>query len=195
MKKPRIIAGIGASATIGLMALSAPAQATVSISYFSDFSDTGSGVSVVGAPYATATAPTIQLGDLQPDSAINTAALWPGAATLFAAYIDEVVNAPTAGSYTFTMESDDASYLFANGVLSLSNGGAHSENTVSGPVSLNAGLNTIQVQYDNVFCCGAGVQLTGLSPVPEPATWAMMLFGFGGLGVAMRSFRKETAVA
>lgn len=31
--------------------------------------------------------------------------------------------------------------------------------------------------------------------VPEPATWAMMLMGFGGLGAAMRSRRKRAAVA
>ena len=29
-----------------------------------------------------------------------------------------------------------------------------------------------------------------LTAVPEPATWAMMLVGFGGLGMAMRSRRK-----
>ena len=33
-----------------------------------------------------------------------------------------------------------------------------------------------------------------LTAVPEPASWAMMLVGFGGLGVAMRS-RRKTAVA
>jgi len=27
--------------------------------------------------------------------------------------------------------------------------------------------------------------------VPEPATWAMMLLGFGGIGAAMRRRRKE----
>jgi len=31
--------------------------------------------------------------------------------------------------------------------------------------------------------------------VPEPATWAMMLVGFGGLGVAMRSRRRASAIA
>ncbi len=31
--------------------------------------------------------------------------------------------------------------------------------------------------------------------VPEPATWAMMLIGFGGMGAAMRSRRKHAAVA
>jgi hypothetical protein len=33
----------------------------------------------------------------------------------------------------------------------------------------------------------------GAGAVPEPATWAMMLVGFGGLGVAMRSRRKQAA--
>jgi hypothetical protein len=28
-----------------------------------------------------------------------------------------------------------------------------------------------------------------LGAVPEPATWAMMLVGFGGIGAAMRSRR------
>jgi hypothetical protein len=32
-----------------------------------------------------------------------------------------------------------------------------------------------------------------VSSVPEPATWAVMLVGFGGLGVAMRSRRKQAA--
>lgn len=30
--------------------------------------------------------------------------------------------------------------------------------------------------------------------VPEPATWAMMLFGFGGIGLAMRRRKSKTAV-
>ena len=33
-------------------------------------------------------------------------------------------------------------------------------------------------------------ELSAVASVPEPATWAMMLVGFGGLGVAMRSRRK-----
>ena len=31
--------------------------------------------------------------------------------------------------------------------------------------------------------------------VPEPATWAMMLIGFGGLGAALRMNRRRTAMA
>jgi len=35
----------------------------------------------------------------------------------------------------------------------------------------------------------------GAPGVPEPATWAMMLMGFGGLGAAMRSLRRQIATA
>ena len=55
-------------------------------------------------------------------------------------------------------------------------------------------------------CTQAGVGLTpgstisgpvaisvSFTAVPEPATWAMMLVGFGGLGVAIRSRRKGVA--
>ena len=37
-----------------------------------------------------------------------------------------------------------------------------------------------------------GATMTG--GVPEPATWAMMLVGFGGLGVAMRRTRRQRAL-
>ena len=36
-----------------------------------------------------------------------------------------------------------------------------------------------------------GSQVIATAGVPEPATWAMMLVGFGGLGMAMRSRRRQ----
>jgi hypothetical protein len=38
------------------------------------------------------------------------------------------------------------------------------------------------------------VNVVQTSSVPEPATWAMMLIGFGGLGVAIRSARRKQAI-
>jgi hypothetical protein len=40
-----------------------------------------------------------------------------------------------------------------------------------------------------------GNTITGGGNVPEPATWALMVIGFGGLGVAMRSRRKLATAA
>jgi hypothetical protein len=35
----------------------------------------------------------------------------------------------------------------------------------------------------------------GFSPLPEPATWAMMLLGFGAVGAALRRTRRRKAIA
>jgi PEP-CTERM motif len=39
-----------------------------------------------------------------------------------------------------------------------------------------------------------GLSLT-FTTVPEPASWALMLVGFGALGVALRASRRKTVVA
>jgi hypothetical protein len=38
-------------------------------------------------------------------------------------------------------------------------------------------------------------RVTGFNAVPEPATWAVMLLGFGGIGAAMRRSRRAAALA
>ena len=67
-------------------------------------------------------------------------------------------------------------------------------------MTLNAGLNSFEIQYDNTQCCGevatlalpAGV--TEVSDVPEPMTWTLMLVGFGGLGAISRRRRSASSV-
>ena len=39
------------------------------------------------------------------------------------------------------------------------------------------------------------VSIQSVSAVPEPATWGMMIFGFGIAGVTLRARRRETALA
>lgn len=57
-----------------------------------------------------------------------------------------------------------------------------------------AGVNSITVsdRVDTNFNFGlSNAALFSTGAVPEPATWAMMLLGFGGIGVAMRRSRRR----
>ena len=68
-------------------------------------------------------------------------------------------------------------------------------------LGFTSGVNTLTFDVVNYAQNGgnpAGLNVQFLSTpggVPEPATWAMMLVGFGGLGAAMRSQRKRSAAA
>lgn len=60
-------------------------------------------------------------------------------------------------------------------------------------VPITAGVtNTIQLVYLSRGAGSYGGQAT-FTPVPEPATWGMMLLGFGAIGFSMRRRRKVSA--
>jgi hypothetical protein len=58
-------------------------------------------------------------------------------------------------------------------------------------------LNTFHVRYQSIDAPGIGDSGTGnaVPGVPEPATWAMMLLGFGAVGAAMRRDKKVALAA
>jgi len=56
----------------------------------------------------------------------------------------------------------------------------------------NAGTNLDSISFTNGSVSGVALYSTGVA-VPEPATWAMMLGGFGVLGAAARR-RQRTAI-
>jgi hypothetical protein len=58
----------------------------------------------------------------------------------------------------------------------------------SGPVSVGVGTQTITVNGTGTGSFGGSVafQADAVAAVPEPATWAMMLFGFGAVGYSIR---------
>lgn len=66
--------------------------------------------------------------------------------------------------------------------------------------SFVATSSTDTISFDtnglNLACCDVGIDNVILSAgVPEPAAWALMLVGFGGLGAVLRSRRRTLAPA
>ncbi len=113
------------------------------------------------------------------------------------------------------------SYLLSYVYGGRSAGGAQGMNTTFGGVTVNTnnsdGVNSFWTPFSTTIVATAGSEVlsfqgfnaqgetignnisfgnevTGVSltAVPEPATWAMMLVGFGGLGAALRISRRRT---
>jgi len=73
--------------------------------------------------------------------------------------------------------------------------GVHTANLdyFNSPVTFGANFSNAN-NYGNFPTFSSGVEGTE-GAVPEPATWAMMLVGFGGLGLAMRRQRRVALAA
>jgi len=109
---------------------------------------------------------------------------------------DNVVSFNPNGGSASNISGNGTNVTFAGGQI-----------TVDEPLTLLSGTNTLTFNYtslggpDHAGFQGLGdegwgleqVAVTGTPGVPEPATWAMMLVGFGGLGAAMRSRRGQSA--
>jgi hypothetical protein len=116
----------------------------------------------------------------------------PFAQTNFGADIFGFLGVTSAGSYTFSLNSDDGSHLLIDGNLIIDNGGTHPPTTTLGSVSLTAGVHPFEVQFYE--CCGDPSQLilalpAGVSYVPEPGV--LTLLGSTGLLGIVGSFRKK----
>lgn len=170
------------AAVLALGAASAASAVTTDI--YSGYSGTAS-----GAPYSgfvgTLTTPGITF-------ATDTGYNWhPFGLDSFGADSMATINVTAAGNYTFTLNSDDGSQAFIDGALVVDDGGSHGPATATGSTFLTVGTHHLEVQFFE--CCGgpSGVDFTlpsGVSyvAVPEPATWAVMLIGFTGMGAVLR---------
>lgn len=97
------------------------------------------------------------------------------------------LTATTSGSFFFEVRDASNALLFSanNSVLSYSPNTAYS----TGPLTFlfgNGGVGSVAV--DNVT---VDVRAVAAGAVPEPASWAMMLFGFGALGTVLRRNRRQ----
>jgi PEP-CTERM motif-containing protein len=99
---------------------------------------------------------------------------------------------PGAGAGAFTAD-------LTGTVLGLNGGGVFLDfdNNSNNPLNLNYTGGSFQFWVNDVNISSfSTVQILsgGIRSVPEPATWAMMLLGFGGIGFAMRR-RQKPALA
>lgn len=87
-------------------------------------------------------------------------------------------------------------YVMVNGVLAtdfLGQGRSEAWGITNVPVDFGV-LNTIEIKYTS-FGDGSYGGNASFNPIPEPATWAMMIAGFGLIGVAMRKRQTVKATA
>jgi hypothetical protein len=155
---------------------------------FVAYTDTNSsaGITFNQGPDFTDTISAIpELADL---GGTNSDPSWPGAFSVFAADFTTTMFAPTSGKYTIKFGTDDAGYLYVDGNLVAAQPGAHGISPQTYTVSLGSGLHSVEVQYDNSFCCGSIVQFAS---VPEPSSWGLMIVGVASVGAMMRNSRRK----
>jgi hypothetical protein len=112
------------------------------------------------------------------------------------------LNIATAGSYSFSLGSDEGSRLYIDGQIAVDNDFSHPFQWVNNDVTLSAGAHSIRlVQFEIGGSSGLSVLLndealggdwistTVAAAVPEPVSWAMMVGGFGLVGGAIRRQR------
>ena len=123
-------------------------------------------------------------------------------ATLAAPTFTDVINFTNdaAGLYSISLGSSAPSVDILSAILTGPGGTSFSldkvfdngftESFSFGPMLLALGDYQLTLSGNNRGVGDLGGTVT-ISAVPEPATWAFMLLGFGGMGVAMRRRRKQ----
>jgi hypothetical protein len=92
----------------------------------------------------------------------------------------------TAGAGSFTVQEGDASFAYAHHSFSFL-GSGHDSLSILAATNVGSWLIDDVSVRDNGGAGGLGV--------PEPATWALMILGFGGVGGLLRRRHARPAIA
>jgi hypothetical protein len=94
-------------------------------------------------------------------------------------------------SMALTLGESDRLHRYRTAALSFANSGGYSAEVIVGP----GGQNFSAFLRDKPVTDNFGGISLSLASVPEPATWAMMIMGFGLIGGAYRSRRTQGKIS
>ena len=117
-------------------------------------------------------------------------------ASPFSGFID--FNNTLAGNYFVSLTTADPAVFFTaltitpitgSGSISYVGGPTHAITLLPGSL----GVGSYHLAFSGTTAGGGGQAgtLSFFLPVPEPATWALMLLGFAGIGVTLRRRRRQ----
>jgi hypothetical protein len=102
---------------------------------------------------------------------------------------DFIANLMTSGPFTVTATANDGTFTSA-----VQPGGSGS-NFITIVAQGNEDISSIAFNSSAGFNSFQQPRISGVSAIPEPSTWVMMLLGFAGLGFAFRQSRRKVSFA
>ena len=154
--------------------------------------------SAAGAVVTVDSSTTVVSG---PNTVANTTTIGFTEASLGSpTFLETVVFTNTlAGLYSVTLTTSSPDIDFTSAFLAglggpydlieIDDDGTNEFWRLANPVTLGASTYTLNINGNNAGAGSLGGSITIRQAVPEPATWAMMLLGFGAVGFAMRRRR------
>lgn len=186
---------VSAAAIAAAIVAAAPAAATVEIVYVN-------GQTALGTPNPIIVPPTLNLANTQTVKSTDTAVLYQF--VLGSTYtLSNATFTNTTGFQLSSFSLFKGLQTSAQTTGALGGGTALTSQFISAPDTvLTAGSYTLQINGTYTMPAGAvsqpSVAATGnfsVAAVPEPATWGLMVLGFGAIGGALRTSRRKVVFA